>query len=386
MPFDIEKLRKKALYYYESGRFYSDLLNNKEIFPLRYSFKKISQKEFIDSFKKIQNSLNLLKKYDSLIKYSTTSYKTIGSQKLPSSLYFKNIDEYLSFIDKTNEYQKFIQGFKKAKVLGLEEFLSKKPLILLKNLDGWERIILVIDFFLKYPKPNIYIRELPIEGVDTKFIQHHRKVIDTLLQEVLSEKFYNPSIVKLSNYGFEKKYGLKYPLNRIRFKTLKTKIESLEDIEISTKAFNSLELRADYVLIIENLTTFLAFPLYKNMLIIYGGGFRAANFKEIDLSFAKKIFYWGDIDTYGYAILSNLREVLPQIDSFLMDMDTLKRFIHLCVQEPVQSNSKLKNLTTKELEVFDALQNGDFKGLRLEQERIPMKYAANLISNIGVNI
>ena len=244
-------------------------------------------------------------------------------------------------------------------------------------MDVWERIIAVIGFFLEHPKPNIYIRELPIEGVDTKFIQSHKKVLDTLLQEVLSDTLYDASITTLSNYGFEKKYGLRYPLSRVRLRSHDTKIVGVEDIEMTCEAFNRLGLKAKYIFIIENLTTFLAFPLRSDVIVLYGGGFKAGQFKQLDLSFAQKIFYWGDIDTHGFAILSSFRAIQPNVNSYLMDKEILHRFRHLCVEEPMPTSVDLPNLTPKELEVYDALRFGEFQGLRLEQERIPINLLFN---------
>jgi len=372
--FNIDLLRKKAQNYYESGKFYSDLLNGNTIFPLRYSFKRPTEKVFVSSIEEIQKSLSSLQKFDRFIEYSAVEYKRVGSQRLPSALCFKTLDDYLQFIGKSKEYQAFIEGFESAKSLGLEEFLSQKPLVLLKNLDVWKSIVAVVDFFLKNPKPNIYIRELPIEGVDTKFIQSHKKVLDTLLQEVLSGDVYDSTITKLSDYGFEKKYGLRYPLSRIRLRSKDIKLAGIEDIEITYEAFNTLGLNAKYIFIIENLTTFLAFPLFSDIVVLYGGGFKAGQFKQIDLTFAKNIYYWGDIDTHGFAILSSFRAIYQNVKSFLMDSETIARFSYLCVKEPTPTTVELPNLTQKELKVYDALRFGEYKGLRLEQERIPIDW------------
>jgi len=372
--FNIDLLRKKAQSYYDSGKFYSDLLNGDTIFPLRYSFKRPTEKVFVSSIEKIQKSILSLQKFDKFIEYSAISYKRVGVQRLPSALCFKTLDDYLQFIGKTKEYQKFMDGFENAKSLGLGEFLRQKPLILLKNLDAWGRIIFVVHFFLQHPKPNIYIRELPIEGVDTKFIQSHKKVLDTLLQKVLSDDVYDSTITKLSDYGFEKKYGLKYPLSCIRFRSNKIEIADIDDIEITCESFSRLKLRAKRIFIIENLITFLAFPLFVDVVVIYGGGFKVGQFRQLNLDFAKEIYYWGDIDTHGFAILSSFRSIQPNVQSFLMDKKILNHLKYLCVEEPTPTTVNLSNLTPDELEVYDMLRFGEFKGLHLEQERIPIEF------------
>ena len=130
------------------------------------------------------------------------------------------------------------------------EFLKQNPKILLDNLDIWDKVLAVKEFFKNNPKPNIYIIELPIIGVDTKFIQTHKKIIDKVLMQVCE---YDKNITSLVNYGFEKKYFLKYPKDRIRIKN-----KEWNDIEINIddlKKFSEKKL-----FIIENLQTYLAFP------------------------------------------------------------------------------------------------------------------------------
>jgi hypothetical protein len=372
--FQIEPLRKKAQLYYESGKFYGDLLNEREIFPLRYPFKKPTEKVLVASIEKVQAQVASLQKLGASIEYHTVAYKTIGTQRLPAALCFKTANDYLRFLGKTEEYRAFMHGFEAAERLGLGEFLRQKPQVLLKHLDVRERLLAVVRFFLEHPNPGIYVRELPIEGVDTKFIQSHRKVLDALLQEALPPKTYDASLTKLTEYGFEKKYGLRYPSSRVRLRLLDPtmRISGLEDLEITCEAFNALGLQAERLFIIENLTTFLAFPTLHSAVVLYGGGFKAGQLRQLDFTFAKEIFYWGDIDTHGFAILSSVRSVQPQVHSFLMDEATLRRFRHLCVEEPTPTTADLPNLTPDEAALYDALRFGTYRGLRLEQERIPM--------------
>lgn len=88
----------------------------------------------------------------------------------------------------------------------------------------------------------------------------------------------------------------------------------------------------------------------------------------------REVIYWGDIDTHGFAILTQLRSFLPQAQPFLMDSDTFLRFRQFCGEEPEESRftGKLNDLTQDESKFFDDLREGrlGFRP-RLEQVRIP---------------
>ena len=89
----------------------------------------------------------------------------------------------------------------------------------------------------------------------------------------------------------------------------------------------------------------------------------------------KKIFYWGDIDTHGFEILSELRNVLPKARSLLMDAETFEAYRDLCVGEPSPFRYIPERLTDDETSLFIQLHAENGKNLRLEQERVGMTFA-----------
>jgi hypothetical protein len=85
----------------------------------------------------------------------------------------------------------------------------------------------------------------------------------------------------------------------------------------------------------------------------------------------RDIYYWGDIDTHGFAIVDRLREALPRARSLLMDRDTLMAHRALWGAEPEPHLGALCRLTEPERALFEDLRQ-DRLGprVRLEQERI----------------
>jgi hypothetical protein len=96
-----------------------------------------------------------------------------------------------------------------------------------------------------------------------------------------------------------------------------------------------------------------------------------------------EIYYWGDIDTHGFAMLNRLRTRFPQVRSILMDHDTLLSHRSLWVQEDKPFRGTLLTLNPDERALFDALvrnQHGD--RIRLEQERIPFGRLRGVLENL----
>ena len=83
------------------------------------------------------------------------------------------------------------------------------------------------------------------------------------------------------------------------------------------------------------------------------------------------IYYWGDIDTHGFAILDQLRAQLPRVQSLLMDRTTLLAHASQWGEEPQPLLRDLPRLTDEEHALFDELRDNRLRArLRLEQERI----------------
>lgn len=83
-------------------------------------------------------------------------------------------------------------------------------------------------------------------------------------------------------------------------------------------------------LVIENFESFLgALPLARESLMIWGGGWRAAQLKELLGRFPKPLVYWGDIDKEGYEIFGYLKQRYPDLIPLFMDSETIAKYRRL---------------------------------------------------------
>jgi hypothetical protein len=98
------------------------------------------------------------------------------------------------------------------------------------------------------------------------------------------------------------------------------------------------------------------------------------------------VYYWGDIDTHGFAILDQLRSHFDHVTSLLMDRDTLMAHEDLWGKEPTQVTRDLPRLTSDEHALYDDLRDNRLrKNLRLEQERVGFHCLADALSRLTVS-
>lgn len=239
------------------------------------------------------------------------------------------------------------------------------------NHAEWENILKVCRYFKQNPKPNLYIRELPIK-VHTKFVERNQSVIRELLNTLISQ------YVCSEEKEFEKRFNLKYAESQIRFKVLDRAIaekffSGIDDIAIPISQFEALNLPIKKVLIVENKTTLyttLTLPEMNDTIAIFGSGYSVYNLKNVHWFANLELLYWGDIDVQGFEILSQFRGYFPLTKSVLMDIVTFEKFFENDLG--TQTNiCTLHNLTETEQKLYEILKTNNW---RLEQEKIPFDY------------
>jgi len=106
-------------------------------------------------------------------------------------------------------------------------------------------------------------------------------------------------------------------------------------------------------------------------MVIFGAGYGFENLATADWLQHKDIFYWGDIDTHGFAILNQLRATFPRTQSLLMDQQTLLAHRPLWGDETQPETANLARLNAEESALYDQLRHNHWGNrVRLEQERI----------------
>ena len=343
-------------------------------------YTKSSLQEFEKELQLINSQSKAKKGFGYTLEFQQVRTKHLGTQDLPTSIYFDTENDYLKFLGKENEVELFVGIITKITETfpELKEWIIKNPIKVIQNQPEWESILKVCRYFKQSPKPNLYIRELPI-NVHTKFIERNQSVIKDLLDILISD--YNNKGEK----QFEKRFNLKYAEPQIRFKILDKEVSQkyfsgIEDVSIPVSQFEALDLPVEKVIVFENKTTFytaLTLPKMDKAIALFGSGFSVYNLKNVYWFKDKALLYWGDIDVQGFEILSQFRGYFPQTKSILMNKITFENFFENDSGTPTNISVQL-NLTDEEQQLYDILKTNNW---RLEQEKIPFDYVNKYFKN-----
>ncbi|WP_035245617.1 DUF3322 domain-containing protein [Desulfogranum mediterraneum] len=320
------------------------------------------------------------------LEWQEVNLRRLGRNRIPKALLFSSEESLLRFINKDKAATRF--DLLSAQILAqfpeLRSWLERRPLVALRHHREWPRLLAVIHYLKAHPHPGIYLRQLPIPEVDTKFMEQHRKLLAELLDLSLPPELIDRNATGAA--GFCQRYGFLPKPVQLRFRLLDPRLylHGLSDLQIPVTDFGRLELAVDQVFITENEINGLAFPEVERALIIFGLGFGLERLAGIDWLVDKKINYWGDIDSHGFVMLDQLRAAFPQARSLLMDRETLLAHRPLWGREKRPSRRELKRLTHGEEEVYQLLLHDQLaEALRLEQERIAFPAVVEALERLG---
>ncbi|QEN09149.1 hypothetical protein EXM22_14590 [Oceanispirochaeta crateris] len=372
-----ETLRIKLTKSWDSGTLLTQLYEGTLVFPCSFFIKGPTAGQITESFEAVRI---WVKEWDEKetqlpgsLQKKETNNRVLGRNRIPSAWIFDTPVELLKFIGKENTYKKWADAVKN---LGQtfpvwEKVALEKPHKILDNLSKLDRIIAIALWICENPKPDIYLRELSLPSVDTKFIEKNRSLLSWFLDPILPE-----SAICAQYKGaarFEKRYGFKSKPEMIRFRFLDKAhyINGLSELAVRSDELVLFQPLVKYIFVIENDVTALAFPPVKDALLIYGRGYNFDSLQKMRCLKNKEIYYWGDLDTHGLAILSQFRSYYPQTRSFLMDSSILLSHKEHWGVEPKQYPSLPAHLSSEEAILFNNLIQDKYAvSLRLEQEFI----------------
>ena len=320
------------------------------------------------------------------IEWAERNSRKYGRNNFPERIVFETERDLLKLIGKEREFAAWSAAVAqiRARHPRLEQWLITERQQLAAVTQDLSGLLAVVDYFIAHPRPNQFARELPL-AVDTKFIERHEKILRVWLDTLLP-----PSAIRADEDHFERRFGLKYdePLIRIRFldSTLQRAIGvPWTNCAVPLHELARQELPATEVLIVENKKNLLTLPPVSGGLGIGGLGNSVTDLRYLEWLAHKRLWYWGDIDVEGFAILSRLRTMFPHIRSILMEGDSVSRWKE-SLGGPGQKNpgAALANLTPTEQAAYTVCRASN---LRIEQERIPPQAVEeSLISECGLSL
>ncbi len=396
---NFKEWRARILKSYGLRNLLRDELQGVNVFPCQMTLRKISGRELSDHFSEYRKSIEQLSRecqeFGVNIVFANFQHRSLGVQALPEALVFDSRESYLKFVDKEREFAVFAQAHRAVldDLPALTPFFVRHPLKLLDHPGEWPRILQVCRFLNQSRSSGLYLRQLEIPEVDTKFIEGRKKIITQLMDFLTSlekvedvKSFAVTDATSLAVRHFEKRHGLIKEPPRLRFRVLDldlaTYFRGLDDIEATLPALRNSEVPCETVFIVENKVTGLCIPRQVKSVVFFELGYKVSLLEELPWLHRRRLFYWGDLDTHGFAMLSQLRQHFPHLRSLLMDETTLVGHRSLWTKEDRPFLGDCPYLTPAESEVFRGLQSNVWgPQVRLEQERVRLAEFTAALAN-----
>ena len=303
-----------------------------------------------------------------VVEWADRRWQSFGEQRLPARVRVRGAAEVASLAGRVQEWSALLDRADQVRAAwpdaadlpAIIPGLARRLGVL--GAEDIPKLVAVVNWFAAHPDSGLLPRQVPVEGVDTKWLERHTDVVQRL-------------VGVLSGRG---DLGLRIEPRRFRVRLLDPAVtpQLPRDFTVPTTELITLDISGCSVLICENLQSVAAMPPVPGVVAIHGQGLAVPELALVPWIAGGRVLYWGDLDTYGFRILSLLRQALPSVESILMDQHTLERYSSLTVTEPSPYRGDITHLTRSE---NDALRELRLADLRLEQERIDIQYAERVV-------
>jgi hypothetical protein len=225
--------------------------------------------------------------------------------------------------------------------------------------DDFARLCSAVDWLVAHSEPGWYVRQLPIRGLDTKWLERHRRLVTSFVNALSGR-----STLDLAKPA---------ELVRVKFLDSAMRPGGLKEVAAPVEQLAALALHPEVVFVFENLESLAAMPDLSGAIGVHGSGYAVKRLSEIPWIRNGRVGYWGDLDSNGMAILNLVRSECNDVTSLLMDDNTLFAHRDLWVTEIAPNRGTFTNLTDEEQRTLGYLR--EHGNARLEQERIPWQVA-----------
>jgi len=380
-----EELKQKALRRYHP--ILEQVILGEDPFPLLIPYKKLPRTgnpaDMLRQKDILRKESKAVVGYGPTVEFLAVKTRRYADATVPGKIEFTSLADLTRYVGKASEADRILSNaavvttaFPEAKawVAKRTELLSEE------NERFWTEVCQVVVYFRTNPKPWVYVRELPLEGIHTKFVEtNHRLIIDLLgvvAQAALNEPY----------TSWQDRLGLRSNSNLVEGRFLDPALAPKlpQHFLAPLNEWNTCEFTPPpVVLVTENRTTFLTLPAIPGCLALLGKGYAVTRLADIVKIHGSTVYYWGDIDQHGFEILASFRSKLSQVRSVLMDAETADQFAALATRESVEATLPEEfvatNLSEAERQLWQRCATTHF---RLEQEHLPHPNVKEILSHL----
>ncbi len=252
----------------------------------------------------------------------------------------------------------------------------------------YRQLVSTVTWLRTHPTSGLLLRQLPIEGIDTKWLARHATLVLALLgdqeravDDSAGDAMEEPASARIR---LHERLGLRATPDLIQVavldQELRSRLGGMRHFAASVDDLNAWSAQPHTVIILENKETGYALTDdHQGTVVLHGHGFSIVNYARITwVRNTRVLIYWGDIDAAGLQFVSDLRSLGLTVQTVLTDIPTLEKYWHLATEGAPPQRTGLPHLTPREQKLYahlaeHAATHGTW--LLLEQERIPWSHA-----------
>lgn len=313
------------------------------------------------------------------IEFIDKTYPDIGTVKVPIHLVFDTPEELATWAGHLVEYHSSVRCLDLI-AHEMPELIDSALNVIssLANLAwiDFERMVAVCKWFCENRNSRLLTRQIPIRGIDTRWFEIHTPLLLDFLRDYLELNPYRKDLLQL---------GLVPPPALIRLvifdAELRAKVGGLKILAASISELNELNFRPERIVFMDNLPTAVALPDIKGTIGIITPFHHVRETCRINWVAQAHCQYLGSVDLRSFAVLHNLRLYLPNIESVLMDEQTLLSNQDLWTNDDVSGfDSAPVALNQAESHLYGCLIDGVYGDhVRLDLERLPLALIATAL-------
>ncbi len=330
--------------------------------------------------------------------WETRQWPRLGEQRFPSRLVIDSPGALAAWVNESSRWN--LARSRRNALVRVFPHVARSSVCRrhLAVLTDWteqdvERLHALLAWFDANPRSGHYLRQIPMPGIDTKWIEPRKAVVRDFLLATRGQP------LAATSKDFHEICGLRKPSAKLRFRilcpNLRASLAGLCDIEAPVEDVARMDLRVRSVLIVENLETGLALPDFEGTVVFMKLGHAVSELARVhwlgpdhqadavEQPPLPHLVYWGDLDTHGFAILSRARGIFSRLQSVLMDDATFLEGQSLWVKENTPNRAEdFRHLTPAERTMYAGLRANKWGvNLRLEQERLSWPSCLKALQN-----
>ena len=256
------------------------------------------------------------------VEYRVVQGRHLGANRIPARVRVESFEQLCRILQTQPEVRRIDQLLARThdRLPAAVPWTVANPLAALRNEAVWDRALETVRWIAGHAPDRLYLRQMDVEGVDTKFVERHHRLLDQLLTAVLPT-----DRIDREAGSFAARFRFLEKPSYTRFRLLDSEAFSSHFTEMAVRTDELAEIvpAAATIFIVENEVTYLAFPPVPRAIVVFGSGFALTGLTRLPWLSDKDLVYWGDIDTHGFAILDRLRARFGSVRSILMDRETL---------------------------------------------------------------